>query len=246
MHKIKKVGILVVLLSIVISGCAGENTNSEIESMQSISDENNAYFESQSQLESLDEINTQISDVLLEKGYTLEHATEIQEILNTVGITSIDIENMTGQPEEGLNSVVCYPNEYTEQDRKFWFTTENGVLFYAGFANEDLYDSQNGGYLKNYNDVHIPEKEVTWEVYDELRTLAAEEVKACLNYPNSADFGTLDWRVGRNDDKYQIIGSVMAQNALGVAKEINFSVWFKLNGEQFLTEGVALDGVRVK
>lgn len=245
MYDIKKISICAFMLCLILSGCGGDTTGAE-NSKQQNSTNNSAYTEPQNQLEALDEIDTGISDVLVETGYTVEHASEIQEILNAVGIESIVIENMTGQAEEGLNSVVCYPNEYTDRDRRFWFTTEDGILFYAGFDNEDLYDSENGGYLKNYNDVRVPKKEVTQDVYEELRTLATEEVKNCLNYPDTADFSMLEWGVGRSDDNYQIVGSVTAQNGFGQKEEISFSVWFVANGDNFLTEGVALNGVRVK
>lgn len=191
-------------------------------------------------------IDNTVTCDLIDAGYSLEHASQAQSILNKIGINSIKIESMTGKPESGLNAVVCYPNGKTDRDRRFYFTTEDGVIFYAGFLNEDLYDTDKGGYLKNYNDVHVPEKEVTIETYNTLRELAKSTVKDYLNYPNSASFSSLNWGIGRSDDKYQVIGTVSAENAFGVSDDMSFSVWFVASGDSYTVEGVAIDGVRVK
>ena len=241
-----KLGVVGLIACLFLSGCTGSTGEGTGSYQDGATSKESAYVQPQDQLEELGQIDTKITDVLIESGYSLEHASMIQEILNMVGIESIEIESMTGQAEEGLNSVVCYPNDYTDRDRRFYFTTEDGVLFYAGFGDEDLYDSEKGGYLKDYGDVHVPEKEVTLEVYEKLRSLATEEVKNCLNYPNTADFGSLNWGIGRSDDNYQIVGSVTAKNGLGVEEEISFSVWFVSENDSFSVEGIALNGIRVK
>lgn len=182
----------------------------------------------------------------LEKGYSLEHASAIQEILNTVGIEFLEIESMTGDPESGLNSVVSYPNGYTDRDRRFYFTTDNGILFYAGFHNDDLYDSEKGGYLKNYNDIHVPEKAVTHDEFYKLQELAEPAVKQYLNYPDTASYDSFSYRVGRSDKNYQLLGNVTAKNALGVKDTLSFLVWYVKNDEKFTIVGIAIDGIRVK
>lgn len=191
-------------------------------------------------------IDTCITDLMIEKGYSIEHATAIQEVLNTVGIEDLEIESMTGKPESGLNSVVSYPNGYTERDRRFYFTTDNGVIFYAGFLNEDLYDSEKGGYLKNYNDVHVPEKEVTRDEFYKLQEIAEPVVKQCMNYPNTASINAFSYRVGRSDENYQLLGNVTAKNGFGIKDTLPFSVWFVKSGEEFTIKGISVDGVRVK
>lgn len=246
MCKTRKLGIVGLIICLFLTGCAGSTRERESSHQDEAISKESAYIQPQDQLEELGQIDTEITDVLLENGYLLEHASMIQEILNMVGIESIEIQSITGQAEEGLNSVVCYPNGHTDRDRRFYFTTEDGVLFYAGFGDEDLYDSEKGGYLKDYDDVHVPEKEVTLEVYEELRSLATEEVKNCLNYPNTANFSSLNWGIGRNDDNYQIVGSVTAQNGLGVEEEIPFSVWFVAGDNSFTLQGISLNGLRVK
>ena len=155
---------------------------------------------------------------------------------------------MTGQAGSGLNAVVCYPNEFVDdEEHRFYFTTDNGELFYAGFLNEDLYDADKGGYLKSYSDVHVPETEVTIEEYDYLTEEAKRQVKLLLNYPNTADFGMFDWGVGRSDEHYKIIGKVSAKNGFGGSQDIFFGVWFiKNESGRFSLEGIEFNGVRVK
>ena len=192
------------------------------------------------------DISTELIDTLVDKGYTLEHASEIAEILNAVGIESIKIENMTGTPESGLNAVICYPNGYTTRDRRFFFTTEDGVLFIAQFTDETLYDVDKGGYLKSYGDVHVPEKSIDMNTYTKLQGLAEIEVKKYLKHPSTASFGMLDWKIGRSDDNYKIMGCVSASNSFGVEDDLQFSVWFLKTSVGFSVEAVVIDGKQVK
>ena len=170
----KKLAVYGVALAMLLSLCAcdasdGQKNKDNAGNSASISSndvetnsnkDNGAFIVPTEPLSDLEQIDSTVTDTLIATGYSIDHASAIQEILNTVGITEIEIESMTGEAESGLNSVVCYPNGYTDKDRRFFFTTEDGVLFYAGFSGEDLYDSENGGFLKNYSDVHVPEKEV--------------------------------------------------------------------------------------
>lgn len=224
-----------------------QQTTEKTEKPSSTTDTNDSHFKTDGEVKGdVVEIDTTLVKTLTDAGYSLENATQIAEVLNGVGINSISIEAMTGQPEKGLNAVVCYPNGETERDKRFRFTTEDGIIFYAGFLNEDLYDVEQGGYLKKYSDVHIPEKSVDMNTYTTLQVMAETEVKKYLNYPSSASFGLLDWGIGRSDDNYKIIGRVTAKNAFGVEDEIPFSVWFKKTDNGFIVEGVTLDGQRVR
>ena len=195
---------------------------------------------------SLPEIDNGIVGKLTEAGYTIEHATEIQSILNTCGITSIEIYFQTGKAENGLNAMSCYANGSKEDKSRFTVTTEDGVPFYVGFLNEDLYDKDQGGFLMKYIDVHIPETKVDMNTYTTLQGLAVKAVEGCLNYPSTANFKELSWGIGRSDDKYKIIGEVSAKNGFGVKDDISFGVWFKKVNNNFVVEGVTLDGKRVK
>ena len=70
-----------------------QSAEEEINEEESDQKAEDAYFaENDKNLANLDEIDMRISDVLVDAGYTVDHATAIQEILNTIGIDSIEIE----------------------------------------------------------------------------------------------------------------------------------------------------------
>lgn len=79
-----------------------------------------------------------------------------------------------------------------------------------------------------------------------MRFLATEEVKNCLNYLNTADFSSLNRGIGRSDNNYQIVGSVSAQNGLGVEVKTPVSVWFVAGDNSFTLHGISLNGLRMK
>lgn len=192
-------------------------------------------------------IDTSMIDTLAEMGYSSKQASDIKKILNTIGIEEISVYGKTGEAQKGLNSVVCYANGSKDGDRRFYFTTEDGVLFYAGFLDEDLYDSSKGGFLKKYQDVHVPESYVSGRVYSELQNLAIDKIETYLNHPSTADFGAFDWRVGRKDEMYMIRGTVEAKNSFGIKDELFFNVWFEDKGdENFVITNVSIDGVYVE
>lgn len=210
------------------------------------SDQNDGFYSDDTVEGELPAVDSDIVEKLIATGYTVKHATQMQQILNTVGITSLEIYGTTGEAESGLNAMSCYANGSTEDNSRFTMTTEDGVVFYIGFLNEDLYDVEQGGFLKMYTDVHIPETEVDWDTFYALQDLAIKEVKTCLNYPDTANFKELSWAIGRSDDNYKIIGEVTAKNGFGVKDDIYFAVWFVNQNGTFVLEGVTLDGVRVK
>ena len=198
------------------------------------------------QLPDPEEVDTGMVRELMDMGYTVEQATEIQYILNSVGVTSIRLYGMTGEAQNGLNSVVCYPNGWSDDDHRFYFTTEDGVLFYAGFLSEDLYDSEAGGFLKKIQDVHIPETKCDTDTFIKLQIMAEDAVKLYLTHPSSADFDLFSWGIGRSDDHYKISGSVNASNSFGVVDKVSFGVWFIEKDGEFEIEAISIGGVRVK
>lgn len=118
-------------------------------------------------------------------------------------------------------------------------------MFYVGFLGEDLYDSEKGGIIKRYNEVHIPENEIDSNAEISLMIAAEDVIKKYLNYPATADFHTMSWRFARSDDKYSASGTVSAQNAFGVEDEMPFSVYFELVNGKLKIEKVSLDGTIV-
>lgn len=180
-------------------------------------------------------------------GFNIEEATEMQNLFYKMGITSLsNIKSSANNVD--INKLVSFVAVANNDSKKtFYFTVENRKMFYAGFQDEDLYDSAKGGVLKNINDVHIPETKVAIAEYTELQDLAKKEVKNYLNYPDSANFPLYDgWGVGRNDNKYKIIGKVEAKNGFGVKEEISFSIWFIKENSSYIVEAVLIDGTRVK
>lgn len=236
-----------VLVLVIIVGMFFVACGNSLDSLpDSNSPEDTVYFEPTEELPAPVDINSQIVDALMEVGYTVDQATEIQEILLTVGVNSIVIDNFTGEAQSGLNSVTCYPNGLEDENRRFYFTTEDGQLFYAGFGDEDLYDSAAGGFLKSYEDVHVPETKVTLDVFTVLQGMADEAVRGCLRHPDSASFDEFSWRVGRSDSTYKIIGNVNAENSFGMSDEVHFAVWFTEVEGNFSVDAITLDGIRVK
>ncbi len=197
------------------------------------------------------DINISIDDKMVKQfmnlGFNIEEATEMQHTFYQMGINSInDIHSGNTNPD--INKLVAFVAIANNNDKqKFYFSIENRKMFYAGFTNEDLYDSTKGGVLKNINDIHIPETKVSTTDYSTLQVLAQDEVKKYLNYPNTASFPLYDgWGIGRSDDNYKVIGKVNSKNGFGVESKINFSVWFIKNNNDFTVDAVVIDGIRVK
>lgn len=233
------------LLFFSFAACSSRNVSDLNE--EDGTDDQSLFFETaQNQENDLLEIDTSMMTELTKSGYTLEQSSQIQQILNTVGIESIKVEKMTGDAQTEINSVTLYPNGYTDDNRKMWFTTEDGVLFYAGFLNEDLYDSEKGGFLKSYADIHVPETKIDFETYGKLQTLATEAVKSNLKYPSNSNVDEFSWGIGRSDDKYKMQGSVSAENGFGIRKDLFFCVWFIETENGFDVEGITIDGKRVR
>lgn len=200
----------------------------------------------EAELDKTESVRGDIYEKLVEDGYTAENSAKIQEVLNMVGIERIEIENMTGEPESGLNTVVFYPNGETEENRRALFTSDNGEIFYVGFLDEDLYDKDNGGYLKSYNDVHIPEAEVSYEAETVLMMIAEDVAKSVANNPSTVDFKTMLWGFKREDDKYTVSGTFECANSFGVEEEHEITVACIAEDGKMKAREVWLDGVKIK
>ncbi len=98
--------------------------------------------------------NSQLVDLLIEMGYSPENAAGIAEVLNSLEIYSIDIYfQSTTDVENGLCSITGFPNGSDNYDEVFYFTTENGVVFYVGFTDYDLYDTDShDGFIMTYTE----------------------------------------------------------------------------------------------
>lgn len=182
-------------------------------------------------------------ETLTNLGYTYDHAADIEKILRTLGIENIEIYGSDGSnndPENGLYNVVCFPNGYTDDNRRFYFTTENGVVFYAGFRGEDLYDSEKGGFLKSYSDVHVPETKLDENTKVMLRDKSETVLDRYFKYTPYYDA----WAVGREDDNYATQCQAYAKNGFGQKDWVYAKVWYHYENGEFVVTAVSIDGVQ--
>jgi len=92
----------------------------------------------------------------------------------------------------------------------------------------------------------VPETKIDMDTYSRLQMLAIETVKTYLKYLSSSDFDTFAWGVGRSNDKYKIQRKVTAKNGYGMKDDLFFRVYFVQKDNDFLIEGVVIDGIRVR
>lgn len=190
-------------------------------------------------------INTGFSSDFILMGFTIDEATALQSLFLQIGINSIsDAKAAVGTGIDELQSFVATANEKPEQ--KFFFTIEKRSLYFAGFLDEDLYDSTKGGVLKSIGDVHIPKTDVSIEIFDKLKDLSIEAIGLHLTRPQTANYLYSSWAVGRSDDKYKVVGSLKSKNGFGDKNEIQFGVWFTDTNGTFFVDGITLDGARVE
>lgn len=189
-----------------------------------------------------------ISEIMVSVGYSEGHAADIELILNSVGITGIEISTMTGMAESGLNAMICYPNGLDEDGSRVTVTTENGVVFYVGFRDEALYDSSQGGVLKQFSDVPIPETEVSSGAEMTLMMMAEDVAMKIANYPATVKFNTFAWGFWRNDNVYAVQGTFTCTNAFGVKEEHVLRLVCERNEEtsSISAKEAYLDGVLIK
>ena len=164
---------------------------------------------------------------LISFGFTEEEATENAKILIQCGIPTISVCEPT-DPNATVDGLVSYRGKF-DDDRTIWFTVENRKIFYVSLNGEDLYDESKGGYLKNFNDVHIPESSVS--VLD--------------GYFTSSRYYDA-WGFAREDNQYMVQcqatdGSMLTSNWL------NCRVWYEQqdNGD-FVVTGVQINGKQYK
>ena len=189
-----------------------------------------------------------IVDTLVAVGYSEGNASFAQGVLNSVGITSIKIDTMSGEAESGLNAMVCYPNGMKKDGSRVTVTTENGLVFYVGFRGEDLYNVSRGGVLKQFSDIPIPETDVSSDAEISLMMMAENVAKQIANYPATVDFKTFEWGFWRNDRVYAVQGTFTCTNAFGVEEEhvLRLVCETSEDNSSISAKEVYLDGVLIK
>lgn len=177
------------------------------------------------------------AEKLISFGFTEEEAIENAKILRQCGIPSIDICEPT-DTNATIDDLVAYRGEL-DDDRTFWFTVDNRKIFYVALNGEDLYDEDKGGYLKSFNDVHIPETYIS----ESNKLALRNQTEPLLDKYFPYDVRYYDaWAIGRNDNVYMVQcqisdGSVITDYWLYAR------VWYELqeNGT-FTPTSVEIDG----
>lgn len=173
-------------------------------------------------------------------GFTDIEAQNIREIFLKCGLTNIDDVEAT-DPNSTIDGLVMYRAK-KDKDRTVWFTIDNRSLLYIGLNGVDVYDADKGGYLININDVHIPESEVSVDVFNTLQSIS----ETTLDYYFFDALWYDAWGVARSDNNYMTQCEVYANNRLGVKDWVRAKVWFEYDGENYNVTGVVIDGVRYK
>lgn len=246
-------GVLVFTILFLNSMTSSDKTNNShnniLSSNSNDTDTNNDFYKKDENIQKSTVTNKDFGEYMVKQlmnlGFTIDEATEIQSIFYQIGINYISNIKGAGDGIDKLQTFVAYANNDTK--KKFYFTVENRTMFYAGFMDATLYDTSKGGVLTKIDDVHIPETKVNMDTYTTLQVKAQEAVKQYLNYPDTASFPLYDgWGIARKDDEYKIYGKLTASNGFGVKNSVNFSVWFKEENNTYSVEAIELNGTRVK
>lgn len=181
-----------------------------------------------------------VDDGIIEKlktfGFTDEKAAEARELFIMCGVTNIDACEPT-DPNATIDSLASFRAVW-DDDRTFWFTVDHREVFYMSLNGTDVYDKDQGGFLINVNDVHVPESTVTAEVFSDLQNRAEAELDKYFIYTPYYDA----WGVAREDDNYMIQCQADAKNRLGTKRWVTCRVWFEDDGDDFKFTGVSIDG----
>ncbi|ENZ13226.1 hypothetical protein HMPREF1090_02959 [[Clostridium] clostridioforme 90A8] len=185
-----------------------------------------------------------VDDGIIEKlksfGFTDEEAAEARELFIMCGVTNIDACEPTDSNAtiDGLASF----RAVWDADRTFWFTVDHREVFYMSLNGTDVYDKDQGGFLINVNDVHVPESTVTAEVFSDLQNRAEAELDKYFIYTPYYDA----WGMAREDDNYMIQCQADAKNRLGTKRWVTCIVWFEADGDDFRITGVSIDGQQME
>ena len=177
---------------------------------------------------------------LVSFGFTEEEATENAKILIQCGIPTISVCEPT-DPNATIDGLVSYRGKL-DDDRTIWFTVENRKIFYVSLNGEDLYDKDKGGYLKNFDEIHIPETTISVTVSDELRNKTESVLDGYFASSRYSDA----WGFAREDNQYMVQcqatdGSMLTSNW------INCRVWYEQQDRgDFVVTGVQINGKQYK
>lgn len=175
---------------------------------------------------------------LVEFGFTEDEAYEMRKLFIMCGVSSID-ECAPTDPNATIDGVASFRAEW-DKDRTFWFTVDHREVFYMSLNGTDVYDKDQGGFLINVNDVHVPESTMTVTQKEELRDLTEKVLDKYFKHAPYYDA----WGMARSDDDYMVQCEAYASNDLGVKKYVPARVWYTKSGEEYIVTGVSIDGVQ--
>lgn len=159
-----------------------------------------------------------------------------REILIKCGIPSI--ENVEATDTNATVDGLISFREKIDDDRVFWFTIEKRKIFYVALNGEDLYDADKGGFLKKFEDVHIPDIKVSYEEYMKLQNLSEKLLDKYFGF-DVRNYKA--WGVGRSDNKYMTRckasdGKILTNNW------IYCYIWYEKQNEEFVPTDMKIDG----
>lgn len=197
--------------------------------------------------ETIDELMPEITaetnlfvEKLISFGFTEGEATENAKILMQCGIPTISVCEPT-DPNATIDGLVSYRGKL-DDDRTIWFTVENRKIFYVSLNGEDLYDKDKGGYLKNFDEIHIPETTISVTVSDELRNKTESVLDGYFASSRYYDA----WGFAREDNQY-LVQCQATDGSMLTSTWLNCRVWYEQqdNGA-FVVTGVQINGKQYK
>jgi hypothetical protein len=190
---------------------------------------------------SVPEINEEnLLEELVALGFTNEEASKYREVFLKCGINSIEGAEPTSSTAT-IDDLICY-RIVMDEERTLIFTIDNRELFYIALNGTDVYDSAKGGFLISIEDIHIPEREISSSVRNDLelktQLLLDQYFVNAIWYSN--------FIVARSDNDYLVRCDVYCENRMGVKDTVTAFVYYNYNGVTFEITAITIDGIRYK
>lgn len=162
-------------------------------------------------------------------GLTAQEAAAESSKFTAVGVNALS--NITQGAGQGIDTLQSFVAN-AQNGEKIYFTFENRKIFYIGYYDTDLYDSEKGGALVKINSVTVPETDISLAMQTTLQVGTEDAVKMVLKALSTAKFPWIDgWSFSRKDDVYTVSGYVDAQNSFGAMIRSYFTMQWKVNSE---------------
>ncbi|NLX94358.1 MAG: SH3 domain-containing protein [Clostridiales bacterium] len=152
-------------------------------------------------------------------GYTDEQASNIERVLNSIGITKCTIIKADKETSDGMRVVACYFNGSSNSG---YFATVHGEVAVVGSGTDTWYDTEQGGIIKQYEDTNAQssgESVVSTEAEIILMQIAEDVAIQIAKNPSTVKFKTLYWGFWRDGSTYAVEGTFTCSNLMGVKEE---------------------------